>query len=48
MFLVSKVNLFFGENGFWSYIDHKTEAAIVSDFGRGGFGCVRGDAVTEL
>ena len=36
------------KNGFWNYSGHKTAAAIVSDLGRGGFGCERGYADTKL
>ena len=30
------------KNGFWSCSGHKTAAASVSGFWKGGFGCVRG------
>ena len=33
---------------FCSYSDHKTAAAIVSDFGKDSFGCGGGDAATAL
>ena len=39
MFPVSKAIFLARKKGFWSYIGHKTAAAIVSYFGKGGFGC---------
>ena len=45
MFPVREAN-FFSEikTGFLSHSGHKTAAAIVSDCGRGNFGCIGGDA----
>ena len=49
MLPVSKANSFSEKKpGFLSHSGHKTAAAIVLDFGRGGFGCGRGDGDTAL
>ena len=49
MFPVSEANFFSEKNtDFLSHSGHKTAAAIVSDFGRGGFGCGRGNGDTAL
>ena len=42
MFPVGEANFSERKTGFWSYSSHKTAASIVSDFGKGGFGCGRG------
>ena len=39
MSLVGEAIFLARKYGFLSHSDHKTAAAIVSDFGRGGFGC---------
>ena len=48
MFPVSEAILSEKKNGFSSHSGHKTSATIVSDFGRGGFGCGGGDGATSL
>ena len=49
MFPVSEANNFSEKKtGFSFHSGHKTAVAIVSDFGRGGFGCGGGDGATAL
>ena len=48
MFPYIEVIFFAKRNGFWGYSGHKTAAAIVSDFGKGIFGCGRGGAAMAL
>ena len=49
MFPICEANSFLrGKTGFCSYSGHKTAAAIVLDFGKGGFGCNGRDAATAL
>ena len=49
MFPISNADFFCEEKtGFWSYRGHKTAAAILLDFGKGGFGCNGRDEAKAL